>query len=183
MAKRVERLYLSLEKGPATKSDEFSEKFQTAFDPHPHFRKIISLIWCRLCLAWLQCNVPVGEESPSTSPLSIVMALQEFAKWQNGGQFFRAISALHMFHIVCLEHKWRRSELFVCARVWETWKLTDLWPVRIITAPSSPHFHNYLAKLGPHGWLIKHCPETTLLTHNSLNKLHFLVKKINREVT
>ena len=27
-------------KGPATKSNEFSEKFQTALDP-PHFRKII----------------------------------------------------------------------------------------------------------------------------------------------
>ena len=31
-----------LGKGGATKSDEFSEKFQTAFDPRsPHFRKII----------------------------------------------------------------------------------------------------------------------------------------------
>ena len=29
-------------KGPATKSDEFSEKFQTAFDPPPpHCRKIM----------------------------------------------------------------------------------------------------------------------------------------------
>ena len=27
--------------GPATKSDDFLEKFQTAFDPPPHFRKII----------------------------------------------------------------------------------------------------------------------------------------------
>ena len=54
--------------------------------------------------------------------LSIVMAVQEFAEWQNGGQFFRAIIALHMFHIVCLEHKWRRSELFVCVRVWEPGK-------------------------------------------------------------
>ena len=31
-----------LGKGPATKSDEFSEKFQTAFGPQPpHFRKTI----------------------------------------------------------------------------------------------------------------------------------------------
>ena len=31
-----------LGKGPATKSDEFSEKFQTAFGPQPpHFRKIV----------------------------------------------------------------------------------------------------------------------------------------------
>ena len=28
-------------KGPATKLDEFSGKFQTAFDPLPHFRKIM----------------------------------------------------------------------------------------------------------------------------------------------
>ena len=28
-----------LGKGPATKSDEFLEKFQTAFDPPAHFRK------------------------------------------------------------------------------------------------------------------------------------------------
>ena len=28
-----------LGKGPATKSDEFLEKFQTAFDPPPHFWK------------------------------------------------------------------------------------------------------------------------------------------------
>ena len=27
--------------GHATKSDEFSEKFQTAFDPPPHFQKIM----------------------------------------------------------------------------------------------------------------------------------------------
>ena len=26
--------------GHVTKSDEFSEKFQTAFDPPPHFRKV-----------------------------------------------------------------------------------------------------------------------------------------------
>ena len=38
--------YVSLGKGPATKSDEFSEKFQTAFDPPPpHFRKIILQIF------------------------------------------------------------------------------------------------------------------------------------------
>ena len=30
-----------LGKGGATKSDEFSEKIQTAFDPPPHFRKIM----------------------------------------------------------------------------------------------------------------------------------------------
>ena len=30
-----------LGKGPATKSVEFLEKFQTAFDPPPHFQKII----------------------------------------------------------------------------------------------------------------------------------------------
>ena len=33
--------FLLLAKGPATKSDEFSKKFQTAFDPPPpHFRKL-----------------------------------------------------------------------------------------------------------------------------------------------
>ena len=53
---------------------------------------------------------------------------------------------------------------------------TDLWLVRIITAPSSPHFHKCLAKLGPLGWLIKHCPETTLLTQNAEYTLHFLMK-------
>ena len=33
--------YLQLGTGQATKTDEFSEKFQTAFDRLPHFRKII----------------------------------------------------------------------------------------------------------------------------------------------
>ena len=32
---------LPLGKSPATKSDEFLEEFQTAFDPPPHFWKII----------------------------------------------------------------------------------------------------------------------------------------------
>ena len=35
-------LYLCpLGKHPLSKTDEFSEKFQTAFDPPPHFRKIM----------------------------------------------------------------------------------------------------------------------------------------------
>ena len=34
-----------LGKGPATKLDEFSGKFQTAFDPPPHFWKIVLQIF------------------------------------------------------------------------------------------------------------------------------------------
>ena len=33
-------------KGQATISDEFSEKFQTAFDPSPHFQKIKLQFFC-----------------------------------------------------------------------------------------------------------------------------------------
>ena len=35
----------TLGKDPATKSDEFLEKFQTAFDPPPHFWKIVLQIF------------------------------------------------------------------------------------------------------------------------------------------
>ena len=40
IAKPNPSIYL-LEKGPATKLDAFSEKFQTALNPPPHFRKIM----------------------------------------------------------------------------------------------------------------------------------------------
>ena len=35
-----------LGKGPATKSDDFLEKFQMAFDPLPHFWKIMLQLFC-----------------------------------------------------------------------------------------------------------------------------------------
>ena len=38
-------MLLHLGKGQATKSDKLSEKFQTAFGPPPHFRKIMMQIF------------------------------------------------------------------------------------------------------------------------------------------
>ena len=44
IAKPNPSIYL-IEKGPATKSDAFLEKFQTALNPPPHFRKIMLQIF------------------------------------------------------------------------------------------------------------------------------------------
>ena len=41
-------------KDPATKSDEFLEKFQTAFDPPPHFWKIILQFFIMDMVAFMQ---------------------------------------------------------------------------------------------------------------------------------
>ena len=43
-----------LGKGPATKLDEFSGKFQTAFDPPPHFQKIILQFFMIDMVAYMQ---------------------------------------------------------------------------------------------------------------------------------
>ena len=44
--KQIKVLLKSLGKGPATKSDELLEKFQTAFDPPPHFwKKYIAIFY------------------------------------------------------------------------------------------------------------------------------------------
>ena len=43
--KEKELAQSNLGKPPPTKTDEFSEKFRTAFDPPPHFRKIILRIF------------------------------------------------------------------------------------------------------------------------------------------
>ena len=57
IAKPSPSIYL-LEKGPATKSDAFSEKFQTALNPPPpHFRKIMLRIFMTDMVAYMRVGM------------------------------------------------------------------------------------------------------------------------------
>ena len=51
---------LPLGKSPATKSDDFLEKFQTALDPPPHFWKIILQFSMTDMVAYMQGYMMAG---------------------------------------------------------------------------------------------------------------------------
>ena len=55
IGKKMEKANLG--KSPATKSDESLEKFQTAFDPPPHFWKIILQIFIMNMVAFMQGGI------------------------------------------------------------------------------------------------------------------------------
>ena len=50
-----------LRKGPATKSDEFLEKFQTAIDPHPFiFGKLCCKLFIMDMVAYMRGDIMAG---------------------------------------------------------------------------------------------------------------------------
>ena len=49
-----------LGKGPATKSDEFLEQFQTAFEPPPHFWKIYCRFFMTDMVAYMRGDMMAG---------------------------------------------------------------------------------------------------------------------------
>ena len=53
----IQIIYLELGKGKNTKSDEFSEKFQTAFDPLP---LIFGKLYCNFFMAGMVAHVREG---------------------------------------------------------------------------------------------------------------------------